>query len=86
MVHAQLAAATHLTPGGAHIWLGSGAESDTAVFANAFAQPRTRHVFLYNLTADRAETTDLWASRRDVAKAMLGRFMKWQVWQPACLS
>jgi hypothetical protein len=37
------------------------------------------HVFLYNLTADRAETTDLWAVQRDEAKAMLGRFIQWQV-------
>ena len=36
------------------------------------------HVFLYNLTADRAETTDLWATQRSDAKAMLGRFLKWQ--------
>lgn len=33
----------------------------------------------YNLTADRAETTDLWAVQRDDAKAMLGRFVAWQV-------
>ena len=36
------------------------------------------HVFLYNLTADRAETTDLWATQREDAKAMLGRFIAWQ--------
>lgn len=36
------------------------------------------HVFLYNLTADRAETTDLWATQRSEAKAMLGRFLEWQ--------
>ena len=36
------------------------------------------HVMLYNLTADRAETTDLWATQRQVAQAMLGRFIAWQ--------
>jgi hypothetical protein len=36
------------------------------------------HFFLYNLTADRAETTDLWASQRAEAKAMFGRFQGWQ--------
>ena len=36
------------------------------------------HVFMYNLTADRAETTDLWATQREDAKAMLGRFIAWQ--------
>ena len=36
------------------------------------------HLFLFNLTADRAETRDLWASQRAVAKAMLGRFVAWQ--------
>jgi hypothetical protein len=34
--------------------------------------------FLYNLTADRAETTDLWASQRLLARAMLARFLVWQ--------
>ena len=34
--------------------------------------------FLYNLTTDRAETTDLWAVQRPLAKAMLGRFLAWQ--------
>ena len=33
---------------------------------------------MYNLTADRAETTDLWATQREDAKAMLGRFIAWQ--------
>ena len=33
---------------------------------------------LYNLTADGAETTDLWAAQRAEAKAMLGRFLAWQ--------
>ena len=32
----------------------------------------------YNLTADRAETTDLWESQRPLAKAMLRRFQAWQ--------
>ena len=36
------------------------------------------HFFLYNLTADRAETTDLWAAQRDEARAMFGRFDAWQ--------
>jgi hypothetical protein len=43
------------------------------------------HVFLYNLTADRAETTDLWAVQRDDAKAMLGRFIQWQVSSLRCM-
>jgi hypothetical protein len=34
---------------------------------------------MYNLTADRAETTDLWLTQRDDAKAMLARFLAWQV-------
>ena len=34
--------------------------------------------FLYNLTADRAETTDLWAQQRDTARAMFGRCEEWQ--------
>lgn len=36
------------------------------------------HFMLYNLTADRAETTDLWQSQRGTANAMLGRFLAWQ--------
>jgi hypothetical protein len=36
------------------------------------------HFFLYNLTADRAEESDLWAVQRADAKAMLGRFQDWQ--------
>ena len=34
--------------------------------------------FLYNLTSDRSETTDLWEAERDTANAMFGRFQKWQ--------
>jgi len=36
------------------------------------------HFFLYNLTSDRAETTDLWADQRGTARAMFSRFQKWQ--------
>ena len=36
------------------------------------------HFFLYNLTSDRAETTDLWAAQRSTAQAMFARFQKWQ--------
>ena len=35
--------------------------------------------FLFNLTSDRAETTDLWKAQRATAKAMFGRFQAWQV-------
>eukprot|EP01060_Flectonema_neradi_P032667 TRINITY_DN523_c0_g1_i13.p1 TRINITY_DN523_c0_g1~~TRINITY_DN523_c0_g1_i13.p1 ORF type:complete len:569 (+),score=122.32 TRINITY_DN523_c0_g1_i13:61-1767(+) len=43
---------------------------------------KTWNFFLYNLTSDRAETTDLWEAQRDFAKAMFGRFEAWQqsVW------
>jgi hypothetical protein len=34
--------------------------------------------FLYDIAADRAETTDLWRSQRTIAQQMLGRFLKWQ--------
>ena len=34
--------------------------------------------FLYNLTADRAETSDLWAAQRPLAREMLARFQRWQ--------
>lgn len=34
--------------------------------------------FLYNLTADRAETTDLWESQRPLAQQMFARFQRWQ--------
>jgi hypothetical protein len=34
--------------------------------------------FLFNLTADRSETTDLWKARRPVARAMFERFQAWQ--------
>lgn len=34
--------------------------------------------FLFNLTSDRAETTDLWQQQRAVAKGMFGRFEAWQ--------
>ena len=34
--------------------------------------------FLFNLTADRAETKDLWESKRRFALGMLDRFQKWQ--------
>ena len=36
------------------------------------------HLFLYNVTADRAESTDLWKSRQAEARDMLGRFTAWQ--------
>jgi hypothetical protein len=35
--------------------------------------------FLYNLTSDRAETTDLWGSQRSTAQAMLQRLQAWHV-------
>lgn len=40
------------------------------------------HFFLYNLTADRAETHDLWEAERSTAVAMFRRFEDWQrsVW------
>jgi len=40
------------------------------------------HFFLYNLTSDRAETSDLWEAQRSVAVAMFNRFEAWQrsVW------
>lgn len=34
--------------------------------------------FLFNLTNDPAETTDLWSHMRPVALAMFGRFQEWQ--------
>jgi hypothetical protein len=36
------------------------------------------HFFLFNLTADRAETTDQWRAQRSTAKAMLARFIAWE--------
>ena len=45
--------------------------------APGFANPGW-HFFLYNLTADRAEATDLWQPLRPLATAMLDRFMAWQ--------
>eukprot|EP00041_Stephanoeca_diplocostata_P037592 m.1428668 g.1428668 ORF g.1428668 m.1428668 type:complete len:622 (+) comp25067_c0_seq3:83-1948(+) len=36
------------------------------------------HFFLYNLTSDRAETTDLWEQQRTTAQAMFSRFQEWQ--------
>ena len=42
---------------------------------------RDTHVwqaFLYDIKADRAETTDLWGLHRTIAKQMLARFLKWQ--------
>lgn len=41
------------------------------------------HFFLFNLTSDPAETTDLWKAQRDIARAMFTRFEAWQtdVWR-----
>ena len=39
---------------------------------------RTWQAFLYDIVADRAETTDLWRTHRTQAKEMLTRFLKWQ--------
>jgi len=36
------------------------------------------HFFLYNITEDRREETDLWSEMRDEANAMLRRFIRWQ--------
>jgi hypothetical protein len=36
------------------------------------------HFFLYNLTSDRTETTDLWADERATAQSMFQRFEAWQ--------
>jgi hypothetical protein len=39
---------------------------------------RTWQAFLYDIAADRAETTDLWSTHRTQAQQMLMRFLKWQ--------